>query len=358
MRRAASVRFVFVNCAHENHGSAQDIHSYAQVARRLGHEVALYGPPAAGSAFPYSREVGGADAVVFIFEFATYLDRGDHLDWVRLVGRVPRARRVVIDCDGKYNDALGVAGDTNHADAAASRRWIGVCDSLADKICQPALRPLRPNVRPFLFHAYNPRWERPLDFSAKAYGLVYVGNNWFRWRALGRVLGALEPVRAQVGRIALVGNGWDRPAPWANPSLIEDAYYTESAYLRAQGVEVVPAVRFDRVVDWMGAGVCSPVLLRPLFDRLGLVTCRTFETPAAGTIPLFAQDAAYVRAVYGAEAEALVLAADPAAAADQIVGVLRRPDAYAGVVRAIRRHLAAHHSYEGRLRELIRIVEN
>jgi hypothetical protein len=40
------------------------------------------------------------------------------------------------------------------------------------------------------------------------------------------------------------------------------------------------------------------------------------------------------------------------------VGVLRRPDAYAGVVRAIRRHLAAHHAYEGRLRELIRIVES
>ena len=42
-----------------------------------------------------------------------------------------------------------------------------LCDSLCDKIFQPTYRPLRPNVRPFLFHAYDPAWERPLDFSTQ-----------------------------------------------------------------------------------------------------------------------------------------------------------------------------------------------
>src|SRR5207245_1600901 len=55
----------------------------------------------------------------------------------------------------------------NHRDAAASRRWIDVCDSLSDKICQPTLHPLRENVRTFLFYAYNPAWEVPLDSAPK-----------------------------------------------------------------------------------------------------------------------------------------------------------------------------------------------
>ena len=46
-------------------------------------------------------------------------------------------------------------------DHSASRRWVEVCDSLSDKIYQPTLHPLRPNVGTFLFHAYDPAWERP-----------------------------------------------------------------------------------------------------------------------------------------------------------------------------------------------------
>ena len=58
-------------------------------------------------------------------------------------------------------------------------------------------------------------------------------------------------------------------------------------------------MKFDQVIDWMGRGIFSPVIYRPLFDHLRLVTCRTFETPAANTIPLFCQDQAYIREIYG-----------------------------------------------------------
>jgi hypothetical protein len=81
--------------------------------------------------------------------------------------KAPRERRIVIDCDGNYNDAISVGGDYNHQDASASRVWTDICESLADKIYQPTLHPLRSNVRPFFFHAYDPAWEKPLDFSAK-----------------------------------------------------------------------------------------------------------------------------------------------------------------------------------------------
>jgi hypothetical protein len=349
------MRLMFVHYLFEDRGSAQDIHNFALTARAVGHEVALYGPPNPKSPFNYSLDLASADAVVFIFEWTTDLQHGDHLDLLRLVSRVPRRRRVVLDCDGKYNDAISVIGDYNHPDAQTSRRWVEVCDSLTDKIYQPTFRPLRKNVGTYFFHAYNPAWEVPLDFRAKEYGMFYVGHNWFRWRSMQRVLRALEPVRAQVGRIGMVGHGWGSPPPWANPSIIEDAYYSDPAYLKKLDIEVLPPILFGEVIESMGRGVFHPVVLRPLFNRLRLVTCRTFETFAANTIPLFSLEEAYVEEVYGGRSLELVLPEDRPQ--DKILDVLRRPEHYAEIVREIRGHLAAEHSYAGRLRELIDIIE-
>src|SRR5262249_22274055 len=100
----------------------------------------------------------------------------------------------------------------------------------------------------------------------------------------------------------------------------------------------------------------SPVVYRPLFDALGLVTCRTFETPAAGTLPLFCQDVAFVAEVYGDEAAALVLPQERPE--DKVLDLLRRPRHYARMVEGVRRRLAEKHSYAVRLQELIRIVES
>jgi hypothetical protein len=312
--------------------------------------------PNSRSAFNYSLDVSSADAVVFIFEFTTRLEYGEKLGLLQLVGKVPRRRRVVIDCDGKYNAAISVVGDTNHPDAAASLHWVETCDSLSDKIFQPTFHPLRPNVRPFFFHAYNPAWEVPLDFNAKEYGMVYVGNNWFRWLAMKRVLRAIEPVREQVGRIGLLGQGWESVTPWGGPALIEDAYYTDPIYLQKMNVEIMPAVRFDRVIPMMGRGMFSPVIYRPLFDYLRLVTCRTYETPAANTIPLFGQDANYVSEIYGEAAIELVLPEQ--APEEKVVHLLSNPEYYAKIILGIRRHLAEKHSYAVRLKELIGIVES
>ena len=337
-------------------GSVRDIHGYARAARALGHEVVVYGPADTHPSLSLSLDVAAADAAVFVFEWTTQLREGDQLDLLRLVGGVPRARRVVLDCDGAYNDALALDGDYNHRDAAAARRWVETCDSLADKVCQPTLRPLRPNVRPFLFYAYDPAWELPLDFRAKEYGMLYVGHSKFRWRPLARVLRAVEPVRPRVGRLALVGHGWDAPPPWAGPMRMEDAYATDPAYLRRLGVEVRPAVPFGRVIGWMSRATFNPVLLRPTFGRLGLVTPRLFETPAAGTIPLLGPGAAHVPELYGEGAGELVLPDEEPQ--EKILDLVSRPERYAAIVAGIRRHLAERHSHAARLRQLIEIVES
>ena len=141
------MRLMFVYFIAEDAGSAQDVHNYFRVAQESGHEVVLYGWPNALPSFSFSRDVASADALIFLFEWTTQLRFGDQLDLSRLLGQVPRERRFVIDCDGAYNERIKVKADYNHRDVASSRRWIEVCDSLADKIYQPTLHPLRPNVR-------------------------------------------------------------------------------------------------------------------------------------------------------------------------------------------------------------------
>jgi len=349
------MRLIFVHWAYEDRGSAQDLYNYRETGKQLGHEVVIYGPPELSS-FHYSLEISKSDAVIFIFEWTTDLQRGNQIDWVRLVANVPRSRRVVIDCDGKFNDAITVIGDYNHAGVAESQHWIEICKSLSDKIYQPTLHPLRSDVKTFYFHAYNPAWAVPLDFRQKRYGMFYVGNNWFRWRQMERVLKAVERVRARVGRVGITGYGWDANPPWANFTISEDAYRSDPDYLRKLDVEIESPIRFDQVIASMGNGVFTPVIYRPLFEHLRLVTCRTYETPAANTIPIFGSDPDFVEETYGTRAQALVLPKDRPE--ELIIDVIERPQHYSEIVEDIRRVLAKKHSYTARLNELVAIINS
>ncbi len=348
------MKLVFVYWGYENAGSMLDLRGYARAAKAMGHEVKVYGPPNAYFMLDYSQDLAGADAVIFVFEWTTDLQFGDRLDWARLLQSVPRNRRVVIDCDGAYNEPIEFRGDYNHKSEESSRKWIAVCDSISDKILQPSLRPKRKNVRPFFFHIYDPTWESPLDFSDKEFSMVYVGHTKFRWHGMSQVLKAMEPVRDRLGRVALVGEGWDRPTEWTEWQEIKANYYVDREYLKKLDVEAHPPVPFPKVTETMNKGVFNPVVYRPLFEYLDFVTCRTFETPAAGTIPLFLLDEKYVTEIYGGRAAELMLGTD---ASGRIADVVARPQHYAGIVQEIRNDFAKHHSPDARLRDLIRIVE-
>jgi hypothetical protein len=336
-------------------GSTQDIHSYTRVAKMLGHEVVVYGPSDTHPSFSFSMDVASADAVVFIFEWTTELRYREQLDLARVVSTVPRERRIVIDCDGAYNTLVSIAGDYNHRDVAASRLWMDICDSVSDKICQPTLHPLLPNVRPFLFYAYDPASALLLDFRAKDYGMVYVGQSRFRWLSMERVLRAIELIRERVGRICLIGHGWDALPPWATRMGIEDAYYTDRVYLEKLNVEIMPPVPFAYVSEWMSKGAFNPVLVRPIFNRLRLVTPRFFETLAANTIPLFVLHPAQVQEIYGNDALELVLPEDHPE--DKISDMVCRPEHYREVLQVVRAHLAEKHSHAARFQELVEIIK-
>ena len=355
------MKLMFVYWAMEDQGSGLVIQGYTEAARSLGHEVSVYGRWIPGKVNPtiplnYSLDIESADAVVFIFEWTTQLKPGDQLDLARIVSKVPRNRRVILDGDGKYNDAIRVADDYNHADPTESRQWTEACDSLSDKICQPTLHPLRPNVIPFLFYAYNPSWERPLEASRKEFDMIYVGHSKFRWCPMLRVLNGIKPIRRELGRIGLVGYGWDSPPHWADSMQLEQAYFADVCKLEELGVEPLPPVRFQYVIDWMGKARFNPVLLRSLFGRLRIVTPRLFETVAANTIPLLVLDPLHVREIYGEQGLELILPEETPQ--EKILDIVHHPERYRDVVMGIRLHMTEKHSHAARLRSLIEIIES
>jgi hypothetical protein len=352
---------MFVYWAMEDQGSGLVIQGYTEAARALGHEVMVYGRWIPGKINPviplnYSVDIASADAVVFLFEWTTQLKPGDQLDLARIVARVPRSRRVIIDGDGNYNDVIRLADDYNHPDQLACQRWADVCESLVDKICQPTLHPVRPGVIPFLFYAYNPSWERPWTSGKKEFDMMYVGHSKFRWTPMMKVLSAIEPVRKQVGRLGLLGYGWDKPPHWANSMQLEQAYFADAGYLERLGIEALPPVKFEKVIDWMSKARFNPILMRRLFRHLRIVTPRLFETVAADTIPLFVLDAAHACEIYGEEARELIL--DGPSATEKVLAIVTNPGRYRDVVMGIRAHLANHHSHAVRLRRLIEIIES
>lgn len=355
------MKLMFVYWAMEDQGSGLVIQGYTEAARALGHEVSVYGRWIPGKVNPvipleYSLDIESADAVLFIFEWTTQLKPGDQLDLARIVSKVPRNRRIILDGDGKYNDVITAADDYNHPDQASSREWIEACDSVSDKICQPTLHPLRPNVIPFLFYAYNPSWERPIETGPREYEMIYVGHSKFRWCPMMRVIQGIETIREQLGRIGLVGYGWDSPPHWATSIQMERAYFTDAEKLKALNIEALPPVRFQYVIDWMSKARFNPVLLRSVFGRLNIVTPRIFETVASNTIPLLVLDPDYVREIYGEQALELVLPAE--APHEKISDIVHNHERYREVVMETRRHMAEHHSHIARLRRLIEIIES
>jgi hypothetical protein len=104
----------------------------------------------------------------------------------------------------------------------------------------------------------------------------------------------------------VVGHGWDAQPPWAAYLKIENAYYTDTEYIRKLRVETLPPIPFQQVIQWMSKARFNPVLSRPTFVRMRLVTPR-FLRLCGKHFPLFNLDDAYVKEIYGEAALELVL---------------------------------------------------
>jgi hypothetical protein len=349
--------------------SVSTVHKWAAAGSALGHDIAVFGDPNPElPSLKFTTDVAGVDVALFVIQVVSDFPEMPHL--ARLLDGIPRERRMVADLWGHFNETIRLEHDFNHLeklDGHLGWEWDEALAAVSDTILQPTLAPLRSNVGSFLFHGFDPQsvakpyvtareaaaaWReaKPAD---KPYGVVYVGNNWQRWEQMRRFLEQYARVRHDVGKVCLVGWDWDARPEWAVKQGIA-GIDTDPALLAELGAEIRKPVRFDEVVGLIGKARFAPVFHRPLFRHLGYVTIRTFETFYGDALPVLMLPRDFVSALYGPAALALVPGDDVAAWFED---ALRRPEPYWEAVLQTRSHLARHHSYEQRFRELGALVE-
>lgn len=363
------MKLLLVSELHPTLRAVSTITNYVRVGSVLGHEVSVFGEQSSQvTSVPYSLEVSAFDFAVFVVYTPADFPGLPYL--ARLLDGMPKDRRVIIDCSGRYNETIRIDHDFNHLekmDGHQGWEWIEGFQAVSDKILQPTITPLRDDVRRFLFHGYDPAavarpYGSPAEAmtswstlnGAKPYGAAYVGNNWQRWTQIRNFLEGIEPLKGELGPLRLVGWDWDKRPDWAIEHGLQGVD-VDPALLERLGVETASAVPFTEVIDVLGKARFSPIFHRPLFNHLGFVTNRTFETFCADTIPLLMLPGHLIEAVYGPHARALAPGDD---LAGRLEDMIRHPEPYWEAVLKTRAHLAEHHSYEQRFRDLLAILED
>ena len=345
------------------------ISRYVEVGRALGHQVCVFGEQtSAPPVLPYSLDIKAFDFAVFVvyepwdFPDMPYL--------AQLLDGIPKERRVIIDCCGRYNETVRVEHDFNHLekmDRHQGWEWVEGFDAVSNTILQPTEKPRRPGVRSFLWHAFDPAavlkpyataqeavesWANS-NGHAKNYGLTYVGHNWQRWTQLRALLTGIEPLSAELGPIVFAGSDWDKRPDWAAQLGIQGVD-VDPQLLARTAVDAKPPVPFTDMIQFMSDGKFSPIVHRPLFNELGFVTNRTFSTFCADTIPLLMLPQDMTESIYGPSAARLRLGAD---ITGDVKRILDNPIPYWQAVLDTRQHLAAHHTFQHRFQELEGILE-
>ena len=344
--------------------SVATIHKYVEWGRILGHDVSVYGY--SNPELPllsFTTDVDGVDIAIFLVQVPSDFPAMPGL--ARIMDQLPREKRVVVDLWGRYNETVRLDHDFNHLekfDNHPAWEWIDAIDALSDTVLQPTLAPRREDVRSFLFHGFDPgaiagNHASARDAAAawlkagraeKPYGLVYVGSNWQRWTQVRKVLEEYRDVRDRVGQFCLAGWDWSQRPAWAVEMGLK-GIDTDPELLADLGVEIRQGIRFDQVVDLVGQGRFAPILHRPLFRELGLVTNRSFETFYADCIPVLMLPQDFVESVYGRAALKLVPGEHLAA---HLSAVMHDPEPYWDALLKTRQHLAENHSYRNRFRQI------
>ncbi len=340
--------------------SVSTVHRYVAAGRRLGHEIVVYGEANPDlPQVPFTTDLSGVDFAVFAVHVPN--DFPDMPCLARMLDGIPRQRRIVLDLWGRYNETIRLEHDFNHLekiDGHPAWEWTEAMESVSDHILQPTLSPVRPTAKSFLFHGFDAEMVVKPYASAKeaaaawqagkSYGAMYIGNNWHRWHQIRAFLETYGQVRDAAGKFALVGWDWGQRPNWAIETGLAGVD-TDPDWLAQQGVEVHDGVRFDEVVGKLSTARFAPVFHRPVFKHLNLVTNRTFETFYADTLPVLMLPKAFVAAIYGEAALALV---PSGSVADHMRKALSAPEPYWDAVLQTRMYLARNHSFDRRIGEL------
>lgn len=271
-----------------------------------------------------------------------------------MLGIVPKRHRMIFDMDGMYHPVTRVDDyDFNHATEGEQRRWKEYYDALSDAVMNPTLaQSSDPRVRPMIFYGYDAALQVPLgSVAAKAYDIMHLGHNWWRWRDVGRkFLPAIEPVRERIGPIGFIGLWWDGPPAAGQGRRPRGRLRKRSGADQAAPRHPQDLVMYTDVIRKMSTARINLFTQRPVLHHMKHITLKYFEVFYADTIPLLMLDQDIALQVYGPAAHELMLREN---IADKVIDALERPGHYRDVVESVRKYLAANNSYDKRMAELV-----
>ena len=162
-----------------------------------------------------------------------------------------------------------------------------------------------------------------------------------RWTEYGR----------EFGEICFLGLWWDGCPPWAAALGLTEAFQVDAARLQNLRITVRPPVPFTQVIPAMSRAKLNIMTQRPLFQRLGMLTSKYFEIFCADTIPFVLIASELAESVYGEAGPDLALRGNQVER--RLLEALESPERYSCVVKRVREHLKAHHSYRARVQQLV-----
>src|SRR5262244_873873 len=283
LKWGSAMKLLFATELSRHARSTYTLTKYVEVGKALGHDVALFGERSADiPLLPYTLDVEKFDFVIFVIHVPS--DFPDLPYLARLLDQMPKDRRVVIDCLGRYNETVRIEHDFNHLekmDGHQGWEWVEGFEAVSNTILQPTQKPLRSGVRSFLWHAFDPAsvvkpyakeqeavqsWSSS-DRNAKPYAMTYVGHNWQRWTQIRKLLEGVQPLSADFGPIAFAGSDWEKRPDWAAQLGLQGVDVDPELFARAR-VQLRPPIPFQEMIGLLSQGRFCPVVQRPLFNEL------------------------------------------------------------------------------------------
>lgn len=348
-----SCKIAFVGNYQYNCGSSNTLLGYVKAGKVLNWDVRVSELGCIDNTIrariPVADRKWKPDLLVIVYESYPFLSPETINE---ICAFISRSKRILIDPDGKYSEPCSVENDSNHQTLDSYNYWTRLYDSLSDVILQPFIgneTKIKNNVQSFLYFGMDNELS---DFSRikKEYGLLYVGNNWYRWHDIKWLVETIIPIRLQLKRVTLIGQFWSEEVM----EEFKEATYSEPSLLRKNNIEVLGSAPYGQIEKVMSKGLLNPIFIRPILNKLEFVTPRMFETIMADTVPLIPSYFKYAHRLFGDEINQLVLSADHST--EDLEKILRNYEKNKKLAGELRKSLKAQHSYEVRLKQLLQYV--
>lgn len=328
------MKIAFVGNYQYSCGSSNALLGYIKAGKLLGHDVRVsefgYIDETIRKIIPIAPRSWDVDILVIVYESYPFLSEVD-LDQIRK--HVPRSKILLID------------PDSNYLTLEPYKYWTKLYDSLSDKVLQPTLDKItKNNIYKFIYFGIDN--NNQFNKVKKDFDLLYVGNNWYRWEDIYNLTNSISSIRSQLKKVAVMGNYWDGNKMKG----YEKVTNSDPDFFKVNNIKIIKPALYGRVETSMSRALINPIFVRPELNKLKLVTPRMFETFSADTVPVIPEYFTHAIELYGDAVKELILSNE------KILMILHDYKKYLNISKSIRNKLIVEHSYEIRLKELIKFI--